>query len=280
MADGAVAGRFKVGAWLVAEDRDEAYDGGSRTDNPLSESTRIRVPLLTLDVRLTQRLGVQLAASVPDITRTAIVPRASGTLRYAENFSGLGDTSAIAWYRVRPRGGWNAVISAGASLPTGRIEEPRFRQELEGGSLVPMSRLQRGSGTLDPLFGISLDRHLPASMTLFGSVAARTPVAENEYGLRTGASMETNAGVARDLGTHRLSGFLRVGWLHRRQDSFNGTPVLVGGGNWMYLTPGVAAQVGKGFTAQAEVKLPVHRALANRQLDSRAIFQFGLSRSF
>jgi hypothetical protein len=66
----------------------------------------------------------------------------------------------------------------------------------------------------------------------------------------------------------------------RRQDAFNGTPVLVGGGDWIYLTPGVAVQVGKGINAQAEVKLPVYRALSNSQLDSRAIFQFGISRSF
>ncbi len=67
---------------------------------------------------------------------------------------------------------------------------------------------------------------------------------------------------------------------HRRQDVFEGTPVLVGGGNWLYLTPGVAAQVGKGINAQVEVKVPVYRSLANRQLDSAAIFHFGVSRSF
>jgi hypothetical protein len=77
-----------------------------------------------------------------------------------------------------------------------------------------------------------------------------------------------------------LSGFTRVGWLHRNQDVFNGTAVLVGGGDWVYVTPGVAAQVGKGINVQAEIKLPVYRSLANRQLDSRAIFQFGISRSF
>ena len=231
-------------------------------------------------MRLTPRLGVQAAASIPDITRTAVIPRPTGTINYRENFSGLGDTSLIAWYRLTPWLRWNGVISVGASVPTGRTEAPRFREELQDGSLVPMSRLQRGSGTLDPLFGISVDRRLPAMLTLFGSLAARTPIAENEFGLRTGASWEANTGLARELGTHRVSAFMRLGWLHREQDVFDGTPVLVGGGHWMYLTPGIAAQIGRGFSAQAEVKLPIHRALANRQLDSRAIFQFGVSRSF
>jgi hypothetical protein len=279
LADGAVAGRVKVGMWFVAEDRDRAFDRSSDAENPLSERTTIRVPLLSVDVRITPQFGMQAAASVPDITRTAIVPLAGGTLNYRENFSGLGDISVLAWYRLAPRKGWNSVLTAGVSLPTGRTETPRFAPELENGSLVPMSRLQRGSGTVDPLLGVSLDRRIKFG-TFFGSVATRLPLSENGTGLRTGASWEANTGLARELGTHRLTGFARIGWLHRNQDVFEGTPVLVGGGDWLYATPGLAALVGKGVNVQAEVKLPIYRALNNRQLDSRAVFQFGVSRSF
>ena len=87
-------------------------------------------------------------------------------------------------------------------------------------------------------------------------------------------------GWAHHVKTHRVMAFGRVDWSHRQQDVFNGTPVLVGGGHWLSVTPGVAVLVGKGINVQAEVKLPVYRELANRQLDSRATFQFGLSRSF
>jgi hypothetical protein len=269
----------KIGAWLVAEDRDDAYDGTRETDNPLRERTQITVPLLTLDVRVTEQFGVQAAASIPDVTRSALVPRPTGAINFSETFSGIGDTSVLGWYKLRPLRGWYTVINTGASLPTGKTETPRFRDELEGGSLVPMSRLQRGSGTFDPLFGLNVARRFQP-LTIFGSVAARTPVAENGDGLRTGASSEINAGIARDVGTSRVSALARVAWLHRQQDSFRGTPVLVGGGNWLYLTPGLAAQIGKGINVQAEVKIPVYRALANKQLDSSAIFQFGISRAF
>jgi hypothetical protein len=71
-----------------------------------------------------------------------------------------------------------------------------------------------------------------------------------------------------------------VGWLHRQQDTFRGTRVLVGGGNWLYVTPGIGVLVGKGVNVQAEVKLPLYRSLPNKQLDSSAIFQFGISRAF
>jgi hypothetical protein len=279
LTDGVIGQRLKVAAWLIAEERDTAYDGGREADNPLREATSIRVSLLAVDVRIGDQFGIQGAMTVPSITRTAVVPLATGPVDFSETFEGIGDTSVVGWYRLAPIRRWNVVVNAGVSLPTGRIERPRFRAELEGGSLVPMSRLQRGSGTLDPLFGVNVDRAFRTT-TLFGSIAARVPVAENRFGLRTGASSEVSGGLARQLGTHRVTGFGRVGWLHRRQDVFGGTPVLVGGGNWVYLTPGVAVQVGKGINAQFEVKLPMYRSLANRQLDSSAIVQFGVSRSF
>jgi hypothetical protein len=279
LTDGVTGSRVKVGAWLVAEDRDEAYDGASEVDNPMRERTQITVPLLTVDVRLTNQFGVQAAASIPDVTRSAVVPRPTGAINFSETFSGMGDTSVLGWYKLRPLRGWYTVLNGGASLPTGKTEPPRVREELEAGSLVPMSRLQRGSGTFDPLFGVNVARRFQP-LTVFGSVAARTPVAENDDGLRTGASWEVNSGLARDVGTSRVSALARVGWLHREQDSFRGTPVLVGGGHWLYLTPGLAAQVGKGINVQAEIKIPLYRSLANKQLDSSAIFQFGISRSF
>ena len=274
-----IGSRVKVGAWLVAEDRDRAFRGSDEVENPLSEKTTIRVPVLSVDVRLTDHVGVQLAATVPDITRSGIVSNPGGAINFSETFRGLGDTSLLAWYRFTPMNRWNLVANVGASLPTGRSEQPRFRTELLEGSLVPMSRLQRGSGTLDPLFGVNVDRRF-GTYTFFSSVAARAPVAENEFGLRTGVSSELTTGASHRLGHPRIAGYGRFGWLHREQDVFEETPVLVGGGDWVYLTPGVSVQAGKGFSLQAEVKLPVHRSLANHQLDSRAIWQFGVSRAF
>ena len=271
--------RVKLGAWLVAEDRDRAFNGSDEVENPMRERTEIMVPLLTLDVRVTDRFGIQAAASVPDVTRSAVIARPTGAINFSETFSGLGDTSIIGWYKLRPVRRWYPVINVGTSLPTGKTETPRFRAELEDGSLVPMSRLQRGSGTVDPLIGANLGRRF-GKVTGFGSIAARVPLYENGDGLRTGASFELNAGAARELWNHRFTGLARLGWLHRQQDVFRGTPVLVGGGNWIYITPGIGVLVGKGINVQAEVKVPLYRSLANKQLDSRAIFQFGISRAF
>jgi hypothetical protein len=284
LTDGLATGRFQVSGWLVAEDRDTPYDGSTETPNPLHERTRIRVVLLTSDLRLGARSGVQISATVPDITRSAVVASAGGTLQPAsETFRGWGDTSVVGWYRVPASVGWNLTINGGLSLPTGKTERPRFRASLDEGSLVPLSRLQRGSGTLDPLVGVSANRLItrlfPPGVRVFTSAAARMPVSENEYGLRTGASWEVSGGASREVWRHWLVPLGRISWLHREQDEFDGVPVLVGGGHWISLSPGVAVQIGK-FTIQTEFRLPLYRDLANRQLDSALTVQFGVIRTF
>ena len=277
-----------VGGWLVAEDRDTPYDGSGETSNPLQERTRIKVWLLTADLRLTARAGLQVTAALPDVTRSAVVTRANGdVVHFSENFSGLGDISVVGWRRLPVRRGVNVTINAGVSIPTGKTERPRFREQTMDDSLVPLSRLQRGSGTWDPLVGVSVNRVftgvIPPGTRLFASAAARTPLQQNEYGLRTGASWEMAVGGARELRQagfgHNMVGILRLGWLHRRQDVFEGTPVLVGGGDWIHVAPALAISFGK-FTAQAEIRVPIVRSLANRQLDAAYGLQIGLVRAF
>jgi hypothetical protein len=236
--------------------------------------------LVTGELRLTNSFGVQVTTSLPDVTRSADVVRGGTTTRFSETFRGVGDTSVLAWHRHVTFTGWTVAVNAGASLPTGKTERPRFRSELEDDSLVPVSRLQRGSGTIDPLFGVSANRIVssvwPPGIRAFVSAAARAPVAENEFGLRTGASWEVGAGAAREIRWHPFVGIVRMSWLHRNQDVFEGTPVLVGGGDWISIAPAAALQIGT-MTVQAEIKWPLFRSTANRQLDAARSFQIGLT---
>lgn len=288
LTDGLATSRVLVSGWLTAETRDTPYEGSEATSNPLSERTAIRVWQVSGDLRLTARTGLQVTLTAPDITRSAVVTRASGeTFDYEETFAGPGDTSVLVWHRLPVRRGWNVTLNAGLSLPTGRTEAPRFGDALVDGSLVPRSRLQRGSGTWDPLAGLSVNRVfmglLPPGTRVFASAAARLPVAENTHGLRTGASWEVGLGGSRELRQegfgHNAIGIVRLGWLHREPDAFNGTPVLVGGGDWLTLAPGLAVAFGS-VTAQAELRLPLWRSLDNRQLDASRTFQLGLSKAF
>lgn len=278
MSDGSMAGRLRLATWIVSEARDRVFEGSAEVDNPLDERTAITVPLVSVDYRLTPRLGLRGAVAIPLITRTGVVQRSSGAVSFRDDVRGLGDTSVGVWYRRTPRA-WTWTLNAGLSVPTGSTRTPRFRSELVGGSLVPMSRLQRGSGTWDPLLGLAVERGLAGGRWVT-SAAARLPIAENRDGLRVGASWEIGTGWAHTVGTHRAMAYARLDWLHRAQDVFNGLPVLVGGGDWLYASPGIAVVIGKGLNAEAEVKLPLYRHLANRQLDSRAVLQFGISRTF
>jgi len=279
LTDGLTRSRVQFSGWLVAEDRNTPYDGSAQTPNPLQERTRVRVYLLTADVRFTKMFGVQITSAVPDVTRSAVVQLPASTFHFSETFRGVGDTSVIAWRRFVSASMWNITVNGGLSLPTGKSEAPRFKTELVEDSLVPVSRLQRGTGTVDPVFGVSVNRIIarifPPGVRTFVSAAARTPLRENSFGLRTGASWEIGAGASRELRLHQLVGIGRLSWLHREQDVFEGVPVLVGGGNWLYFAPAVALSLGP-LTVQGEIKLPLYRSLANRQLDSARVFQVGV----
>ena len=279
MSDGPMIGRFRVSTFVIAERRDTVYDGSRREDNPLDERTAITVPVISFDFRVTPRFGLLTSTVIPLIARTGIVHRSSGDTPFRDEVQGLGDTVIGGWYRGGAPSRWTWTLNAGLSVPTGKTRAPRFRSEMADGSLVPLSRLQRGSGTVDPIVGFSAEYPLSGGRWV-SNLAARTPLQENSDGLRVGTSTEIGTGWAHYVGTHRIMAFGRFDWLHRQQDIFNGTPVLVGGGNWVYLTPGIGVMVGKGLNVQMDVKLPAYRRLANRQLDSSVIFQLGLSRSF
>ena len=274
-----MSGRLRVGTWVIAERRDRVYDGSTEQDNPLDERTSITVPIISVDYRVTPKFGVQASTAVPLIARTGVVRRAAGDFSFRDEVRGVGDTVAGVWYRGGSPARWSWTVNAGMSVPTGATRAPRFRDELQDGSLVPLSRLQRGTGTWDPVVGVAVERPV-ADGRWVTSLAARLPLADNADGLRTGASWELGSGWAHIVRTSKVMAYARLDWLHREQDTFHSVPVLVGGGEWLYLTPGAAVMVGKGINVQADLKIPVYRHLSNRQLDSRAILQFGVSRSF
>ena len=72
LTDGLTQGRLQVSGWLIAEDRDTPYDWSVKTPNPLQERTRVRVYLVTGDLRIGDLYGVQVTATVPDVTRSAV----------------------------------------------------------------------------------------------------------------------------------------------------------------------------------------------------------------
>ena len=213
MSDGSMPTRFRVSTWVTSERRTTVYDGSERQSNPLNEQTSIDVPLVSIDARVTPRLGLQFSSAIPLVVRTGTVQRPAGPFDFRDAVKGLGDTTVGAWYRASTRD-WTWTANAAMSIPAGSIRKPTFRPELQDGSLVPMSRLSRGSGTWDPLLGLALERQLLGGRRI-SSFAARAPFAQNAEGLRTGASWELGSGWARTIGTHRVMGYLRTDWLHR-----------------------------------------------------------------
>ena len=278
LSDGPMIGRLRVSTFVFNETRETVYDGSRREDNPLDERTSITVPIVMVDYRLATRVQRAVVHRDPadcahrrpasDDRRCRVPRRGAGRGRYHHRRVPRRVAATLELDNQR-----GIVVADGADT---RATLPG-RNGLK--APCPPFAVPAGSGTVDPTFGLALERPLYGGRWV-NSLAARLPVADNADGLRVGASSELSSGWAHIIRTHRVMGYGRVDWLHRQQDVFQGTPVLVGGGDWLYLTPGLAVMVGKGVNVQADVKLPMYRNLSNRQLDSHLIWQFGISRSF
>ena len=87
MSDGPMIGRFRVSTFVFSERRGTVYDGSERDDNPLDEHTAIKVPIISLDFRVTPRFGLQASTAIPLIARTGVVLDRRATYRFVMKYA-------------------------------------------------------------------------------------------------------------------------------------------------------------------------------------------------
>jgi len=163
----------------------------------------------------------------------------------------------------------------GLSLPTGESQAPDRGVVTRD---ISVSNLQVGSGTFDPLLRARLE--LPVRFGgLFAEVAARVPLYGNRHGYRTGATLSLAVGADAPL-AQGLRGSLALSYLRARRDSFRGDPVAVGGAWWVYATPGLALDLGRGVTLDAGVRLTLVRRTETKLSDSARALVLGLTLRF
>jgi hypothetical protein len=209
-----------------------------------------------------------------DLARQPYTPPDPDTHHRNETLLGLGDPelSALA---SRPIGGWTLGGSVGASIPLGRTEENPFALGRLG---LPHQHIQFGTGTVDPLLGISFGRaYGTLQLALDGS--ARLPLHENTHGLRTGdrftGSLHASAPVA---GEWSASAALTASreqaekWSGRIEEEGNlgRTDVMLG--------LGVSRAVHALGAFSASVQIPLLTRSTGEQVKYPVIVAFGWSR--
>src|SRR5260221_10880788 len=126
-----------------------------------------------------------------DLERRPVVLPQGDIHHRNETLTGIGDPWALA-VAGKALGKWSLAARAGVSIPLGHTVENPFALGRRG---LPHQHIQFGTGTWNPMLGLSVGRHL-GQTSVIGSALARLPLYENAHGYRAGR--RTDASLVAD----------------------------------------------------------------------------------
>jgi hypothetical protein len=191
-----------------------------------------------------------------------------------ETLDGPGDPWAllVAGGNVGP---WSLAARGGVSIPLGRTEENPFELGRRG---LAHQHIQFGTGTWNPMAGVSLGRRL-GPVTLAGSVLARLVVSENDHGYRAGNRYDVSVRAERRLGSPWL---VAAGLDLAREDAERWNGVIEEEGNLgrTDLLAGftLARLMGAAGGVTLQVRVPLLVRANSAQVDYPVIVSVGWSR--
>jgi hypothetical protein len=173
------------------------------------------------------------------------------------------------------RGEWSLAARGGVSIPLGRTEENPF--EL-GRQRVRHQHIQFGTGTWNPLVGMSVGRHV-GSTAVFVSGLARLVTTQNEHGYRAGHRYDVSLVADRPLGASwRMQGGFDVA--REQAERWNGIVEEEGnlGRTDLLASAALVRQVGAAGALTLQVKVPLLTRAQGAQVDYPVIVSLGWSR--
>ncbi len=200
------------------------------------------------------------------------------------NFTNIGDIQLTARYTLLQQPtptDWGLQAFAGVKLPTGATNERNG-----DGEKAEMT-LQPGTGSVDPIVGVNVLRDFPVTtlrgdagaMPSFAGAMLRTPGSDGTYGYRPGTELLVNLGTSYPL-TKRLSATGQLNFRYKDSDHVGDAPGVdkdFTGGEYLYVTPGLALQLAERLNALALVQVPVMQRVNGIQLVSWWNLLVGLS---
>jgi hypothetical protein len=183
------------------------------------------------------------------------------------DFHGLGDARLSL---SRQHGAW--IGSAGVKLPTGRYDRSN-----DDGQEAERS-LQAGSGTTDALLGIAYHgtveiNNRPARG--FAQLRAQLPLnMRDEY--RHGNSVGVDLGIGYPL-SHALQLNAQLNLVVKGRDRGDQAEPLDSGGRFLWLSPGLSANLGRRWQLYGVVQLPLYQRVNGVQLTADWTLAAGLA---
>jgi hypothetical protein len=272
----AAAGSFQFSLAYDMNYMNRLYDGTTRLDGNENERL-IHSGIFELNYGINRRLSV--AGTFTYLGQELASPRIDGG-RQIDYIWGFGDIVLMVKYRLMNAlayNGWEVVAGAGPKIPTGN-----YSNTGSGGLLFPMD-VQPGSGSLDAITWLSFSKthlfisnlHLNSGLTYRFSGRNKNYIASqvydfaNEIQSTAGLSYNFYAGIVFDI-------FSFVRYRYQGNDYLGGEVVDMIGGHWLYISPGIKANLTQDTSLAFSVDMPLYQNLNGPQLTSTYRFSLGL----
>jgi hypothetical protein len=209
-----------------------------------------------------------------DENRQPFVPAEGETHHRDETVAGIGDPWLML-HAARPRATWTTAARIGVALPLGRTVPNPFALGREG---LPHQHVQFGTGTWDPVLGLSAGRPLgPFALTL--SALARLALYENVHGYRAGHHYLVSALVERPL-PHRWRMGAALDLTHEEPERWDGHVEGEEGnlGRTDLLATLAASRSVGGGAVRLTISVPIVTRTRGAQLDYPLLLSVGFSR--
>ncbi len=227
----------------------------------------------TLDLDYSSGHGWGWSLSVPFANRSHSSIVDGDTAASTSQASGVGDVRVNARYELMSPGHTRGVtFQLGLKLPTGRFDQ-NFASGPQAGT--PLDRgLQLGTGATDLLASVTGFMRPGPYWGWFAQAQLTQPL-DSRDSFRPSSSLGVNLGVRR-LTSGWLTPQLQVNARWEGREAGVNSDAANSGGTFVYLSPGVTADLGAWASAFAFVQVPVYQRINGLQLEPRWLISTGV----
>jgi hypothetical protein len=211
-------------------------------------------------------------------TRTPITPPFGPDIHHrTETLVGPTDP----WLSLRAAktfGPWAFVFRLGVTLPVGSTVPNPFELAREG---KVHEHIQFGTGTLDPLAGVEIRRSV-GRFAITGWTLAKTSLYQNSHHFQAGSQLLFGANAAGGLWTRRFWFMLGALVYQEQPERWDGITETEGnlGRTDLMLDTAITCRFAHRWSASLSARIPVYSYTVGAQLNTPAIVELGIARSF
>jgi len=276
-------GEFSLGAYTHYQRFDNVASPGTNIDGASEIHNTRWVPVLFLDYQATPKWRINFIMHSA-VVETDLIEAGTGARR-TDSIGGLTDIFLIGvWSPFMngepPKEKYHFLDYHNLSFAFGPKFDLSSESDLAG--VVPGGVLLRtGTGAHDFNIGMVYTGDVNDKIWMYYFAQGTFPLSDNNFGFKPGISFSNKIGASW-VPNHVLQLFLEVEFASQARGAGGTIPAAIvnSGGQSLKITPGLTADIGKGWGIELSGAIPVHSWLNGEQPDITLDIFFGFYKAF